>query len=155
MSKVDTNIERRVGSHFEVEMYPDRVVKTPRGRGLTDGVLRVISYRQQQLAHIEGVPKIEHRDGKLIEERAPGVPIHELELGEDELDWIDERLQTILEAIENEGWVRRDVHEKNVLYDRSTKRVTLIDYVDMHRVGEAGYRRRYMPRILKQRKRRR
>jgi hypothetical protein len=133
MSKV------RKGAHFFVEMGEEFVVKRPRSPHITEAVMMEIAERQNAVAHIEGVSPIEYRDGALIEPRALGETVGFIrhELSAEEKARIESERARIVREIAACGWKLQDVTDKNTVFDRSTGRVTLIDFVKMISLNEA------------------
>ena len=125
--------------HFEVRLHPRVVVKEPRQIGPAECVAAMVAIHDS-LSDIEGVPWVAYDEptGLVIEERAPGQNMRRLgsKVGKDERRHIKARELEVLEAIRDRGYVLRDRTPANTMFDPQTWTVTVIDFVEIFRLGE-------------------
>lgn len=128
-------------AHFVVKIRPEEgvVYKYPRSheRVNTPEKLKALVARQQSLAHIEGVPWVEYDEesNSLVEELVPGKAVLDMTLTPEERALVDAEVERIKCEIHRAGWERQDVTPQNIMFDRKTQTVTLIDYVKMVPIG--------------------
>ena len=132
-------IRREVGAHFEVRLHPHVVVKQPRHVGTPDEIGRLVVI-QQSLADIDGVPWAiyDEPSGVIVEERGPGDTLRRLNtrITGEQRKHVRRREREVLDLIEERGLILRDRTPSNVLFDPETSTVTVIDFVEVYRVGE-------------------
>jgi len=126
------------GAQFFVIIWEDKAIKSPRKK-MSETELIKLAEIQNSLSSIKGVPKTNYSNGLLVEDIAPGDTLKNLikqnEVSKEEIDFITKEQERIVEEIKEKGYILKDRNKNNVLYDKKTKIVTLIDYYDIKNVS--------------------
>lgn len=123
------------GRHFAVKVFSDFVIKTPRNeRNKSNNALKRIAQNQQGLSgKIPGTPPCWKVGDCLYMEKAKGIRADHLT--SEEYKQAHPQMRETVKKIKNAGYTFNDNNKGNWFYDKTTDKVTIVDY---HQVKKGG-----------------
>lgn len=121
------NFEKVSGAYSTVYIGEDVVIKERKDTKMAQDYNETMKI-MKAIEGIDGVPDAVMINGKIIEEKMPGKIVKNMEIDENDKRIIVEKINQITDEMKERGYLYLDYNTSNVLYDKESGKVSLVDY---------------------------